>query len=98
MDYEKVGDFVLSDERRELLLRTQRECTFGWASTTGQPVGVTMAFLWRAGAFWLATTAQRKRTRAIRRDDRVSIVVSSSGTELGAGKTVTYLGTCTVTS
>jgi hypothetical protein len=94
MDYEDVTAFTLSDPRRDLLFRTQRECTFVWGSSAGQPVGVTMSYLWRDGAFWLASTSARKRTIAVLRDPRVSIVVSSAGTDLGPGKTITYVGIC----
>jgi general stress protein 26 len=96
MDLEDVSPYTLSDERREQLLASQRECTFIWTSRDGQGVGVTMSYLFRGGAFWLATTAPRKRTRAVRRDPRVSVVVSSTGTDLGPSKSLTYLGTCEV--
>jgi hypothetical protein len=96
MDYEDVSAFTLSVPRRDLLFEEQRECTFVWGSSAGQPVGVTMSYLWRDGKFWLATTSARKRTTAVLRDPRVSIVISSAGTDLGPGKTVTYLGMCQV--
>jgi len=96
MDLEDVSSFTLSDERREALLATQRECTFIWASRDGQPVGVTMSYLWQDGHFLLASTAPRKRTLAVRRDPRVSIVITSVGTDMGPSKSLTYLGTCEV--
>jgi nitroimidazol reductase NimA-like FMN-containing flavoprotein (pyridoxamine 5'-phosphate oxidase superfamily) len=96
VDLEDVRQFTLADDRREELLRAQRECTFTWASRDGQPVGVTMSYLWHDGFIWLACTKRRKRTRAVQRDPRVSIVVSSAGTSLGPSKSLTYLGRCEV--
>ncbi len=54
---EDVSAFTLSDERRDELLATARECTFTWTSSTGQSVGVSMSYLWREGAFWLGCIA-----------------------------------------
>ena len=45
---------------------------------------------------WLTAGAHRHRISAVRRDPRVSIVVTSSGTAVGAGKTVTLKGRCTL--
>lgn len=39
------------------------------------------------GRFWLTATSQRKRIAAVRRDDRVAVVVTSSGTDLGPNGT-----------
>jgi hypothetical protein len=44
----------------------------------------------------MTASGQRKRIPAIRRDPRVAIVISSPGTNLGSGKTVTYKGTAVV--
>ena len=96
VDLEDVSAYTLSDARREELLATARECTFTWASSTGQPVGVSMSYLWHDGAFWLGCIANRKRVLAVRRDPRVSIVVSSVGTALGPSKSLTFLGRCEV--
>ena len=45
---------------------------------------------------WLTAGAHRHRISAVRRDPRVSIVVTSSGTPVGPGKTVTIKGRCVV--
>jgi general stress protein 26 len=95
-DYEQVSVYALGDAEREALLSTHAECTFNWATRDGWPVGVIMSYLWKDGRFWLTAGAHRHRIEAVRRDPRVSIVVTSTGTELGPGKSVTAKGRCTV--
>jgi nitroimidazol reductase NimA-like FMN-containing flavoprotein (pyridoxamine 5'-phosphate oxidase superfamily) len=96
MDLEDVSRYTLSDEDRGHLLRQQRECTFAWTTGEGRAAGVTMSYLWRDGAFWLASVRGRKRVTAMERRGEAAIVVSSSGTALGPGKAVTYQGRCQV--
>lgn len=91
-DYEKVSIYPLDDAVREQLLRAQVECTFLWSTRDGWPVGVVMSYLWKDGRFWLTAGAHRHRIEAVRREPRVSIVVTSTGTALGAGKSVTAKG------
>ena len=57
-------------------------------------MGVIMSCLWKDGRMWLTSGAQRHRIAAIRRDPRCSVVVTSTGTVLGPGKTVTIKGRC----
>ena len=91
-DYEDVSVFTLSDEREEVLLTRQTECTFMWTNKAGEPVGVIMNFIWRDGSFWLTATRQRARIPAIERDPRVAIAISSRGTDIGISQSVTYKG------
>lgn len=91
-DYERVSIYPLDDADREKLLASASECVFNWATRDGWPVGVVMSYLWRDGRFWLTAGAQRHRIAAIRRDPRVSVVVTSTGTRLGPAKTVTAKG------
>ena len=95
-DYEQVSVYALDDAEREELLRSHAECTFNWVTRDGWPVGVIMSYLWRDGRFWLTAGAHRHRIEAVRRDPRVSIVVSSAGTKLAAGKSITAKGRCHV--
>jgi hypothetical protein len=95
-DYEQVSIYPLDDAKREELLRTNAECTFMWSTRDGWPVGVIMSYLWKDGRFWLTAGAHRHRIEAIRRDPRVSVVVTSTGTKLGAGKSITAKGRVTV--
>ena len=45
---------------------------------------------------WLTAGAHRHRISAVRRNPKVSVVVTSTGTSLGPAKTVTIKGKCTV--
>jgi general stress protein 26 len=95
-DYEMVSVYNLEDEDREALLSSHTECTFNWSTREGWPMGVIMSFLWKDGRFWLTAGAHRHRISAVRRDPRVSIVVTSTGTKLGAGRSVTAKGRCII--
>ncbi len=95
-NYEEVSIYPLDDETRERLLHTQNECTFIWSTRDGWPVGVVMSYVWRDGRVWLTASAQRKRIPAVRRDGRVSVVVTSTGSKMAAGRTVTIKGRCIV--
>jgi nitroimidazol reductase NimA-like FMN-containing flavoprotein (pyridoxamine 5'-phosphate oxidase superfamily) len=94
--YEDLTAFALSDAEREELLQAQSECGFCWATRDGWPIGVIMAYVWRDGRFWLTATNERKRIRAIERDPRCSIIVSSAGSPVGGARTVTAKGRCTI--
>jgi len=95
-DYQQVSFYGLDAGPREELLRTHAECTFNWSTKDGWPVGVIMSYLWNDGRFWLTAGAHRHRIEAVSRDPRVSIVVSSTATLLGAGKSITAKGRCIV--
>ncbi len=95
-DYEDVSVYTLDGPTEEDLLRAQNELTFIWANREGWPVGVIMSYVFRHGRFWCTASAQRKRIAAVRRDPRVSVTVTSKGSSLGANKSVTYKGLCTV--
>jgi general stress protein 26 len=88
--------YALDEAEREELLRSHAECTFNWVTRDGWPMGVIMSYLWRDGRFWLTAGAHRHRIEAVRRDPRVSVVVSSAGTKLAAGKSITAKGRCHV--
>ncbi len=93
-NYEEVSIYPLDPEVQEELLLTQNECCFIWGPKDHWAVGVFMSYIWRHGRFWLTATSQRKRVAAIRRDDRVSVAVSSAGTHLGPARTATAKGRC----
>ncbi|MFO7591063.1 MAG: pyridoxamine 5'-phosphate oxidase family protein [Acidimicrobiia bacterium] len=94
--FEDLREYRLEPADEEALLLEQTECTFIWANREGWPVGVIMAYLWRDGRFWLTAAAGRARVKAVRRDPRVSVCVSSIGTTQGMQRTVTYKGMCKV--
>ena len=92
-DYEDVTQYPL-DEAREVELREkQRECVFMWTNKAGEPVGVIMSYLETDdGRIWLTGSEQRARFPAIKRDPRTCVCITSTGTDMGPGKTVTYKG------
>ena len=95
-NYEDVTMYALDDDVEEQLLLAHNECTFIWSNKDGWPVGVIMSYVWRRGRFWLTASGQRARISAVRRDPRVCIVVTSTGSPLPRNKTVTWKGTCVV--
>jgi len=90
--YEDVTLYQLSEEREKELLEKQIECNFIWTNKDGHGLGVIMNYVARNGSIWLTATSQRARVKALRRDPRGSVVISSMGTDMGPGKTVTYKG------
>ena len=91
-NYDDVTQYPLDDEMREEILRKQIECVFIWGPKDHWAVGVLMTYIWKDGRFWVSATSQRKRIAAIKRDPRVSVVVSSHGTDLGPAKGITAKG------
>jgi hypothetical protein len=93
-NFEDVTVYGLDDDVEDQLLLAHNECTFIWSNKEGWPVGVIMSYIWRNGSFWLTASGQRARIAAVRRDPRVCIVVTSTGSPLPRNKTVTWKGTC----
>jgi len=91
-NYEDVRSYHLDDDVLEQLLDEQTELNFMWGTKDHWPVGVFMSFVWQDDRFWLTLTTQRARVRAIERDPRVSVAVSSVGTSLGRQKSATAKG------
>lgn len=76
-DHEMVSIYPFTDAEIDELMKRAGECVLMWATKDGWPVGVTHAFVWRDGKIWLTFAAHRHRAAAIRRDNRVSVNVSS---------------------
>jgi general stress protein 26 len=95
-NYEMVSIYRLDPEVQEELLSIARECVFNWCTKDEWPMGVIMSCLWRDGKMWLTAGAHRHRISAVRRNPKVSIVLTSTGTRLGGAKTVTIKGRCIV--
>lgn len=91
-NYEMVSIYHLNPEDQERLLLTQKECVFNWCTKDEWPVGVIMSYIWRKGRVWLTGGIHRHRMAAIQRNPKVSVVVTSTGTALGPGKTITIKG------
>jgi general stress protein 26 len=83
-DHEIVSIYPFSAAEQEQLLTHASECVLMWATQDGWPVGVTHAFVWRDGKLWITFAAHRHRAAAIRRDNRVSVCVSSASYPRGA--------------
>ncbi len=97
-DYEDLTECALTPELEDQLLHAQRECTFMWTNKAGEAFGVVMAYLPDEGTIWLTAAERRARISAIRRFPRAAICITSTGTAMGTGKTITYKGECTVHS
>lgn len=91
-NYEEANVYPLDAHVQEQLLREQSELCFMWATKDHWAVGVFMSYVFRDGSFWVTSTTQRARMRAIERDPRVSVSVTSVGTSLGPSKSVTVKG------
>jgi general stress protein 26 len=68
--------FPLDPGDQEKLLGGQSECTFIWSTRDGWPVGATMGYLWQDGKIWMTCGGGRPRVSAVKRNDRVCVVVS----------------------
>lgn len=92
INYDDVKQYRLDPDREKELLNSAGECVFIWANKEGHPIGVITAYVPIDGKIWMTATRERVRIKAIARDGRSSCVMSSKGTAMGGGKTVTYKG------
>jgi len=95
-DYEDLRAYRLTEGGEAELLARQTECTFVWRDSAGHPLGVIMNYVFRDGRFWLTASSQRARVADVRRDPRVSVVLSSRGSGITASKSLTCKGRCAV--
>ena len=97
-DHEIVSIYPFSEDEVENLMSHAIEAVLMWSTKDGWPVGVTHAFIWRDGKIWLTFASHRHRAAAIRRDNRISVNVSSASYGDGADDTlpsgaITFKGT-----
>lgn len=78
-DHEIVSIYPFTDAEVDTLMNKSNECVLMWATKDGWPVGVTHAFVWHEGQIWITFAEHRHRAEAIKRDNRVSVNVSSCG-------------------
>ena len=79
-DLENLKPLKLDPEARAHLLATQTECTFIFAAASGWPRGVVMSFMHDKDSFWFTATTDRAHVSSLAGDPRVSLVISSTGT------------------
>ena len=77
-DHEIVSIYPFSEDEIDAMMENAVEAVLMWSTKDGWPVGVTHAFVWHDGKIWLTFASHRHRTKAIQRDNRVSVAVSSA--------------------
>lgn len=95
-DYEDLTDCWMDEDVEAEMLAAQNECVLQWVNKAGEPFGVIMSYLHHDGRFWLTAAERRARIKAIRRDPRVAITVTSKGSGMRSGLTASYKGTATL--
>lgn len=93
---EEISNYQLESDRLEMLFAQQRSCVVCWTTSDGWPVGVTHRYVRHDGKFWVTTSRQRHRVRALSKRPRSCIVISGEGTDLGPDCTATFKTLCTV--
>ena len=91
-NHEVVSIYTLDDDARDAMLLEQKECVLNWSTQDGWPMGVIHSYIWRKGSIWLSAAAHRHRISALRRNPKTSVVITSKGTSLDAGKSITIKG------
>jgi len=94
--YDDVSGYGLDGADEAELLKLQNECNFMWTNRDGWPVGVIMSFVHHDDRFWLSVSSLRLRVKAVQRDPRVAISITSKGTPIKGSWALTYKGTCIV--
>lgn len=89
------GTHLDQTDQAELLTR-QTECTFVFSGDDGWPSGVVMSYFADGDTFWLTAVEGRAHVRALERDNRVSIVVSSAGSGLPGRRMLSVQGEAVV--
>lgn len=88
-DLEKLSSLRASEHAQQELINTQTEAVVTFTGGGGWASGVVMSYLPYAGSFWVTAVADRSHARAVRRDPRVSVVISNAGTGLSGRRMMT---------
>ena len=80
-DHETVSIYQFNDDEIDQLMTKAGECVLNWATKDSWPVGVVHSFVWAKGKIWITFAAHRHRAAAIKRNPKVSVVVSSRAHE-----------------
>lgn len=91
-NYDDVTMYGLTAEKQEKLLLTQNELTFIWTTKECHGMGVTMSYIWRHGRIWCTATEQRARMKALARDPRCCVVISTTGIDDDVSQSITFKG------
>jgi hypothetical protein len=81
-DLDDVSAFRLSEQDRARLFELTSECIVCWTNSGGWPVGMPHSFVWSDGKFWVHTTSNRARVKALTARPESCVVVTSKGTEM----------------
>ena len=81
---EAVSIYPFDKNEIDMIMLNAMECTLMWSTKDGWPVGVIHSFIWKDNKIWLTFLAHRHRAAAIRRDNRVSVTISSRAYEFDA--------------
>ena len=91
-NYDDVTMYGLTAKKQDKLLLSQNELTFIWTTKDGHGMGVTMSYIWRHGRIWCTATEQRARMKALARDPRCAVVISSAGIDDDVSQSITFKG------
>ena len=95
-NHEAVSIYYLDPEDRDALLLEQKECVLNWCTQDEWPMGVIHSYIYRNGKIWITAGAHRHRVSALRRNPKTSVVITSKGTSMGAGKSITIKCRCEI--
>lgn len=95
-DLEDLRSARLGSDGIEELLDVATECTLVFSGPDGWPMGVVVSFVRAEGRFWFTAVEGRRHTVGIGTDPRVSIVVTSVGTDLDGRRMVAIKAHATV--
>ncbi|HEV7976096.1 hypothetical protein [Amycolatopsis sp.] len=95
--YVDLTPYALDLEDEAKLVAEQDELTFTWLTKDGSPMSAIMSYVrGDDGRLWMLALSERKRVKAILRDNRVAATISGVGTLFGWGCTVSWKGLATV--
>ena len=95
-DIEDLTGARISADSRQELLRDQTECTFSFLTEEGAPAAVVLSYVVHEGRFWFTSVEGRAQVRAVDRDPRACVAVSSSGTDLPGRRMLSLRGRAVV--
>jgi hypothetical protein len=95
-DMEDLRSARLGSDDIEELLDVATECNLVFSGPDDWPMGVVVSFARAGGRFWFTAVEGRRHTVGISRHPRISIVVTSAGTDLDGRRMVAVRAMATV--